>query len=153
MDTIIYEQVFEELNPEEDKTAQLVAYGFEEKQVSEIKIRALGTIRTQVNSIFRKLNVNNKVKLALKYAEKRRDKGLPIESAYIITSTAAYKERIERERARKRENAQYSSIAFFFLCVFSFSIFQQGDMRRARTVRERMQNRVEVRARIREYDN
>lgn len=38
-------RVFEELTPECDKTAQLFAVGLEQKEIAEVKFRAIATIK------------------------------------------------------------------------------------------------------------
>ena len=38
-------RVFEELTPECDKTAQLFAQGLEQKEIAEVKFRAIATIK------------------------------------------------------------------------------------------------------------
>ena len=138
MNDVIYERVFVELSKEEDKTAQLLSTGRLLKEVSSIKVRALGTLNAQRDAIYRKLGINNVSELTWKYAKRRYESKLPLESDYIRTALANYDERKKRER-----NQRFLSIAL--LCLLSTTFFTHMDMRRCSQVRIRRVARTEVR--------
>jgi len=140
---VIYERVFIELSIEEDKTAQLLSTGKLLKEISSIKDRAMGTLNAQRDAIYRKLEINNVSELTWKYAKRRYESKLPLESDYIKTALANYEERKKRER-----NQRFLSIAL--LCLFSTTLLTNMDMRRNNQVRLRSRARVEMRARVRD---
>ena len=77
-------RVFEELTPECDKTAQLFAVGLEQKEVAEIKNRAIATIKKQIYTAMDILKVRNGRELSIKYAE--RLTGMIIEKGKSVLS-------------------------------------------------------------------
>ena len=50
-------RVFEELTPECDKTAQMFAQGLEQKEIAEVKFRAIATIKKQIYTAMEILDV------------------------------------------------------------------------------------------------
>lgn len=62
--------LFEELTPEADKTAQMFALGYEQKEIADIKCRSISTIRIQIDYAKKALNVRNGRELTIRYAEK-----------------------------------------------------------------------------------
>lgn len=76
MKTLNLPRVFEELNPEVDKTAQLFAQGYEHKEIMEIKCRAYGTIINQLYKAMEILNVRNGRELTIKYSERVTGKSI-----------------------------------------------------------------------------
>lgn len=58
-------RVFEELTPECDKTAQLFAVGLEQKEIAEVKFRALATIKKQIYTAMDILKVRNGRELSI----------------------------------------------------------------------------------------
>lgn len=141
---VIYERVFIELSIEEDKTAQLLSTGKLLKEISSIKDRAMGTLNAQRDAIYRKLEINNVSELTWKYAKRRYESKLPLESDYIKTALANYDER------KKREKKQ-SFLSIALLCLFSTTLLTNMDMRRCNQVELRRVARIE--ARIRTRDN
>ena len=140
---VIYERVFIELSIEEDKTAQLLSTGKLLKEISSIKDRAMGTLNAQRDAIYRKLEINNVSELTWKYAKRRYESKLPLESEYIKTALSNYDERKKREKKQS-----FLSIALLFL--FSTTLLTNMDMRRNNQVRLRSRARVEMRARVRD---
>lgn len=63
-------EVFTELTPECDLTAQMYASGYEKKEIAEMKHRAVSTINNQLQTAFLILGVRNGRELALKLAER-----------------------------------------------------------------------------------
>lgn len=109
-------RVFTELTPECDKTAQLFAMGYEQKEIADMKCRAKATINAQLHTAMKILDVRNGRELALRYAEK-----LTGTSLFHIT-----------EKARK-------AISIFLLTVFFIGGLSdhQDNFRRARRTRVR----------------
>lgn len=64
-------EVFTELTPECDITAQMYAAGYEKKEIAVLKHRAVSTINNQIQTAFEILGVRNGRELALKLAERR----------------------------------------------------------------------------------
>lgn len=77
-------RVFEELTPECDKTAQLFAVGLEQKEIAEVKFRAIATIKKQIYTAMDILKVRNGRELSIKYAE--RITGKIIEKGRLVLS-------------------------------------------------------------------
>ena len=63
-------EVFTELTPECDITAQMYAAGYEKKEIAVLKHRAVSTINNQLQTAFLILGVRNGRELALKLAER-----------------------------------------------------------------------------------
>ena len=63
-------EVFTELTPECDLTAQMYASGYEKKEIASLKHRAVSTINNQLQTAFLILGVRNGRELALKLAER-----------------------------------------------------------------------------------
>lgn len=63
-------EVFTELTPECDITAQMYASGYEKKEIAGIKNRAVSTINNQLQTAFEILGVRNGRELAIKLAER-----------------------------------------------------------------------------------
>lgn len=63
-------EVFTELTPECDLTAQMYASGYEKKEIAVLKHRAVSTINNQLQTAFLILGVRNGRELALKLAER-----------------------------------------------------------------------------------
>lgn len=63
-------EVFTELTPECDITAQMYAAGYEKKEIAKIKCRAVSTISNQLQTAFEILGVRNGRELAIKLAER-----------------------------------------------------------------------------------
>ena len=59
-------EVFTELTPECDLTAQMYASGYEKKEIASLKHRAVSTINNQLQTAFLILGVRNGRELALK---------------------------------------------------------------------------------------
>lgn len=62
--------VFTELTPECDITAQMYAAGYEKKEIASLKHRALSTINNQLQTAFMILGVRNGRELSLRMAER-----------------------------------------------------------------------------------
>ena len=77
-------RVFEELTPECDKTAQMFAQGLEQKEIAEVKFRAIATIKKQIYTAMEILDVRNGRELSIKYAE--RITGMAIEKGKSLLS-------------------------------------------------------------------
>lgn len=105
--------VFEELNKEVDKTAQLFARGYEYKEICSIKCRAYSTILNQINTAYKRLRVRNGRELSMKYAERITGKS-------ILNLS---------ERARR-------VLSVLLLCIFFIGLSDStNQFRRARRVR------------------
>lgn len=63
-------EVFTELTPECDITAQMYAAGYEKKEIASLKHRALSTINNQLQTAFMILGVRNGRELSLRMAER-----------------------------------------------------------------------------------
>lgn len=63
-------EVFTELTPECDITAQMYAAGYEKKEIAGMKNRAVSTINNQLQTAFEILGVRNGRELTLKLAER-----------------------------------------------------------------------------------
>lgn len=63
-------EIFTELTPECDITAQMYASGYEKKEIAGIKNRAVSTINNQLQTAFEILGVRNGRELAIKLAER-----------------------------------------------------------------------------------
>lgn len=63
-------EVFTELTPECDLTAQMYAAGYEKKEIASLKHRALSTINNQIQTAFMILGVRNGRELSIKLSER-----------------------------------------------------------------------------------
>lgn len=116
--------LFEELNPEVDKTAQLFAQGYEHKEICSIKCRAYGTIISQLYKAMEILKVRNGRELSIKYSER-------VTGKTILDLS---------DRGR-------SILSIVLLCVFMAGINQHTE------IRQRRGNRVRVTRVITRRDN
>ena len=66
------------LSPREYQIAQLVASGRSNRQIAERLVISEQTVKNHIQSIFRKLSLNNRVELTIKL---QRTKGAPATSA------------------------------------------------------------------------
>ena len=114
-------EVFTELTPECDLTAQMYASGYEKKEIASLKHRA---INNQLQTAFLILGVRNGRELALKLAERISGIRLTLDFSPATKSAVA-------------------SVLLIILCLDS-----HFDMRRQR-IRTRSNANVELTARIR----
>ena len=117
-------EVFTELTPECDLTAQMYASGYEKKEIASLKHRAVSTINNQLQTAFLILGVRNGRELALKLAERISGIRLTLDFSPTMKSAVA-------------------SVLLIILCLDS-----HVDMRRQR-IRTRSNANVELTARIR----
>ena len=117
-------EVFTELTPECDLTAQMYASGYEKKEIASLKHRAGSTINNQLQTAFLILGVRNGRELALKLAERISGIRLTLDFSPATKSAVA-------------------SVLLIILCLDS-----HFDMRRQR-IRTRSNANVELTARIR----
>ena len=117
-------EVFTELTPECDLTAQMYASGYEKKESASLKHRAVSTINNQLQTAFLILGVRNGRELALKLAERISGIRLTLDFSPTMKSAVA-------------------SVLLIILCLDS-----HFDMRRQR-IRTRSNANVELTARIR----
>ena len=117
-------EVFTELTPECDLTAQMYASGYEKKEIASLKHRAVSTINNQLQTAFLILCVRNGRELALKLAERISGIRLTLDFSPATKSAVA-------------------SVLLIILCLDS-----HFDMRRQR-IRTRSNANVELTARIR----
>ena len=117
-------EVFTELTPECDLTAQMYASGYEKKEIASLKHRAVSTINNQLQTAFLILGVRNGRELALKLAERISGIRLTLDFSPATKSAVA-------------------SVLLIILCLDS-----HFDMRRQR-IRTRSNANVERTARIR----
>ena len=117
-------EVFTELTPECDLTAQMYASGYEKKEIASLKHRAVSTINNQLQTAFLILGVRNGRELALKLAERLSGIRLTLEFT----------------------PAMRSAVACVLLVIFCLD--SHFDMRRQR-IRTRSNANVELTARIR----
>ena len=117
-------EVFTELTPECDLTAQMYASGSEKKEIASLKHRAVSTINNQLQTAFLILGVRNGRELALKLAERISGIRLTLDFSPATKSAVA-------------------SVLLIILCLDS-----HFDMRRQR-IRTRSNANVELTARIR----
>lgn len=117
-------EVFTELTPECDLTAQMYASGYEKKEIASLKHRAVSTINNQLQTAFLILGVRNGRELALKLAERISRIRLTLDFSPATKSAVA-------------------SVLLIILCLDS-----HFDMRRQR-IRTRSNANVELTARIR----
>lgn len=117
-------EVFTELTPECDITAQMYATGYEKKEIAEKKHRALSTINNQLQTAFLILGVRNGRKLSIKLAERLSGIRLTLDFSPAMRSAVA-------------------CVLLIILCLDS-----HFEMRRQRT-RTRLNTNVELIARTR----
>lgn len=117
-------EVFTELTPECDLTAQMYASGYEKKEIASLKHRAVSTINNQLQTAFLILGVRNGRELALKLAERISGIRLTLDFSPATKSAVA-------------------SVLLIILCLDS-----HFDMRWQR-IRTRSNANVELTARIR----
>lgn len=117
-------EVFTELTPECDLTAQMYASGYEKKEIASLEHRAVSTINNQLQTAFLILGVRNGRELALKLAERISGIRLTLDFSPATKSAVA-------------------SVLLIILCLDS-----HFDMRRQR-IRTRSNANVELTARIR----
>lgn len=117
-------EVFTELTPECDITAQMYATGYEKKEIAEKKHRALSTINNQLQTAFLILGVRNGRELAIKLAERLSGIRLTLDFSPAMRSAVA-------------------CVLLIILCLDS-----HFEMRRQRT-RTRLNTNVELIARTR----
>lgn len=106
-------QVFHELTPECDRTAQLYAYGYEKKEIAEMKCRADSTINNQLQTAFIQLSVRNGRELTRKFYSRLSSLGISMD----------YKPQLR------------SFIACGMICLLMSTIFSHNDYRRPRRIR------------------
>lgn len=63
-------RVFTELSEREDIVAQLIAKGFEAKEVAQLLFKSVATVRNQMQSIYLKLDIRNRSELSIKLMER-----------------------------------------------------------------------------------
>lgn len=81
--------VFTELTPECDITAQMYAAGYEKKEIASLKHRALSTINNQLQTAFVILGVRNGRELALKLSERMSGIRLTFDFSPAVRSAVA----------------------------------------------------------------
>ena len=114
-------EVFTELTPECDITAQMYAAGSEKKEIAVLKHRAVSTINNQLQTAFLILGVRNGRELALKLAERLSGIRLILDFTPAMRSAVACVLLIilcldshfdmRRQRIRTRSNANVELIA------------------------------------------
>lgn len=72
-------RVFHELTTECDITTQLYAYGYEKKEIAEMKFRASSTINNQLQTSFIILGVRNGRELARKFYSRLSSLGVSVD--------------------------------------------------------------------------
>lgn len=82
-------EVFTELTPECDITAQMYAAGYEKKEIARMKCRALSTINNQIETAMRILGVRNGRELAIKLAERISGVRLTFDFSPVMRSAVA----------------------------------------------------------------
>ena len=82
-------EVFTELTPECDITAQMYAAGYEKKEIAVLKHRAVSTINNQLQTAFLILGVRNGRELALKLAERLSGIRLTLEFTPVTKSAVS----------------------------------------------------------------
>lgn len=114
-------RVFTELSEREDIVAQLIAKGFEAKEVAQLLFKSVATVRNQMQSIYLKLDIRNRSELSIKLMERIFNVKLTMDLSPIVRSM----------------------IACCLLCIFSITFYQDfhSDMRMAR------RNKVEYKVR------
>ncbi|WP_301704120.1 DNA-binding response regulator [uncultured Parabacteroides sp.] len=117
-------EVFKELTPECDITAQMYAAGYEKKEIAVLKHRAVSTINNQLQTAFLILGVRNGRELAIKLAERLSGIRLTLDFSPAMRSAVA-------------------CVLLIILCLDS-----HFEMRRQRT-RTRLNTNVELIARTR----
>lgn len=117
-------EVFTELTPECDITAQMYAAGYEKKEIASLKHRALSTINNQLQTAFMILGVRNGRELSLRMAERLSGIRLTFDFSPAVRSAVA-------------------CVLLILLCMDSHL-----EMRRQRT-RTRSKTNVELIARVR----
>lgn len=108
-------EVFIELTPECDITAQMYAAGYEKKEIAGLKKRAVSTINNQLQTAFLILGVRNGRELALKLAERLSGIRLTFDFSLVARSAVACclllilildsHFEMRRQRIRTRSNA------------------------------------------------
>lgn len=81
--------VFTELTPECDLTAQMYAAGYEKKEIASLKHRAVSTINNQLQTAMRTLRVRNGRELAIKLAERLSGIRLTFDFSPVARSAVA----------------------------------------------------------------
>lgn len=115
-------RVLTELNLEEEITAQMYISGMEKKEIADTKCRAISTVANQLQTVFRKMSVNNGRELCKRFYE--RVSG--------VTYTFDFGQGMR------------SAIACMLLGVFFLSMYQENDnMRRSRRARVEREERAE----------
>lgn len=114
-------EVFTELTPECDITAQMYAAGYEKKEIAEMKHRAVSTINNQLQTAFLILGVRNGRELALKLAERLSGIRLTLDFSPAMRSAVACVLLIilcldshfdmRQQRIRTRSNANVELVA------------------------------------------
>lgn len=114
-------EVFTELTPECDLTAQMYASGYEKKEIASLKHRAVSTINNQLQTAFLVLGVRNGRELALKLAERMSGVRLTFDFSPAVRSAVACVLLIilcldshfemRRQRTRTRTNTNVELIA------------------------------------------
>lgn len=114
-------EVFKELTPECDITAQMYAAGYEKKEIAVLKHRAVSTINNQLQTAFLILGVRNGRELAIKLAERLSGIRLTLDFSPAMRSAVACvlliilcldsHFEIRRQRTRTRLNTNVELIA------------------------------------------
>lgn len=117
-------EVFTELTPECDLTAQMYASGYEKKEIAALKCRAVSTVSNQLQTAFLILGVRNGRELSIKLAERLSGIRLTLDFSPVMRSAVA-------------------CVLLIILCLDS-----HFEMRRQRT-RTRLNTNVELIARTR----
>lgn len=114
-------EVFTELTPECDITAQMYAAGYEKKEIAGIKKRAVSTINNQLQTAFLILGVRNGRELALKLAERLSGIRLTLDFSPTVRSAVACclllilildsHFEMRRQRTRTRSNVNVELVA------------------------------------------
>lgn len=114
-------EVFTELTPECDITAQMYAAGYEKKEIASLKHRALSTINNQLQTAFIILGVRNGRELALKLSERMSGIRLTFDFSPAVRSAVTCclltilildgHLEARRQRTRIRSNANVELIA------------------------------------------
>lgn len=105
------ERILTELTPECEITARMYAFGYEKKEIADLKCRAVSTINNQLQKVFEVFGLRNGRELAKLIYERMAGMKFTMDFSPVIRS----------------------AVSFCLLCVFSLSIYhEQGDMRRSR---------------------
>ena len=112
-------EVFTELTPECDITAQMYAAGYEKKEIAGLKKRAVSTINNQLQTAFLILGVRNGRELALKLAERLSGIRLTFDFSPVARSAVACclilildsHFEMRRQRIRTRSNVNVELVA------------------------------------------